>query len=349
MGLIHPTDLGAWQASIATRQSPLRRIRNRFRSQATEPAVLVNSGPDSEVLIVVDSLSPSQLAALVAPMTHLAADRVAVLTTPAAAAGSQFGQHLESLAITDEADLTRALPGLRCVVAVGDYMRLGSLAGSSATHTDAAFLVVQHGILTPFAPPLRSGAELLAWSEADANYWTAGRSDVSAHTVGSQLLFAAHRRAAELPTRSNHSSLTYLGQLHGHELPRRLMAQAAVSFCRSNDAAYRPHPSEIDLMSRLQHRLWRMRGIRFDLTNTPLTELDTEVVSAFSTGVLEAAAAGMSSWVDFPDPPAWLRETWERYGMPRYGTDASRPTFASADEPARVIAQIIEERVAQRR
>lgn len=46
---------------------------------------------------------------------------------------------------------------------------------------------------------------------------------------------------------------------------------------------------------------------------------DGPVVSAYSTGVLEAAARGLPAWATFPDAPTWLHEVWDRYGMARYG------------------------------
>ena len=353
-------DLDAWHASIAAHRSPVRRIRNRFRSGAPEPATLLLPGGDAEVLIVVDALSPSQVAALIAPMRHLDPSRVAVLTTPAAAPGIPEATPSRSSTISDAPALTRALPALRCVLAVGDYMQLGALAHASAERAGAAFLVVQHGIVTPFAPPLPSGAELLAWSEADAAFWTAGRSDVSSHVVGGQLLHEAHTACADRAPRATRTgdtgstgaasptSITYLGQLHGHELPRRAMARAAERFCRSTGAVYRPHPSESDIASRLQHRLWRLRGIEFDPGRTPLPDLGTSVVSVFSTGVLEAAAAGIPSWVDFPDPPVWLAEIWQRYGMQRHGSTVPTEVAPTLEEPARLIAGIIEQRATRR-
>ncbi len=342
----HPVDLEAWHGAIDRNRSPVRRVRNRLRLGAPEPAVLLEPQATADLLVVVDSLSPSQVAALLAPTNHLDSSRVAILTTPAAADGISFAATNRRARIADGLELSRALPELRCVLAVGDYMGLGAMAHSSATHCGAAFLVVQHGIVTPFAPPLPAGAELLAWSEADAAFWTEGRTDVSSQTVGGQLLHDAHRARFD---RTGDAPITYLGQLHGHELPRRSMARAAERFCRSTGAIYRPHPSESDIASRLQHRLWRLRGMTFDPTRTPLPDLTTEVVSVFSTGVLEAAAAGIPSWVDYPEPPAWLSEVWQRYGMSRYGSETPTEVTISSDEPARLIAAIIEQRIAQRR
>ncbi len=62
--------------------------------------------------------------------------------------------------------------------------------------TTCPFFVAQHGALTPFAPPLPRAAHLLAWSEADADFWTAGRQDVQVTAVGSQLLWVAGGHAS---------------------------------------------------------------------------------------------------------------------------------------------------------
>jgi hypothetical protein len=65
------------------------------------------------------------------------------------------------------------------------------------------------------------------------------------------------------------------------------------------------------------------------------------VVSVFSTGVLEAAARGMPAWVEFPKPPSWLQEFWERYGMSRYGAEPTPAPSRPAVEPASAIARVL--------
>ena len=365
MTLHHPSDLDAWQASIAAARSPLRNLRNRLRSQPNpEPArlVLPRSGSltaptsaqressaadvavDVDVLIVIDTPTASQLAALIAPMRFLAPGRVAVLTTAASSQRLRLDPDAISVTISDHHELTRALPRLRCVLSYGHYMHLGAMADASARALGATSFISQHGILTPFAPPLPEGSRLLAWSADDADYWTHSRPDVENHIVGSQLL---HEATPELTGDENRprptEGITYLGQLHGYELPRRSMVAAATRFCLENGATYRPHPSEADLASRLQHSIWRLRGIQFDLTRQPIDRLGTSVVSVFSTGVLEAAAAGIPAWVDHPEPPDWVEELWQRYRMRRFGSLDPTTITAPSREPARVIAELIDE------
>jgi hypothetical protein len=193
------------------------------------------------------------------------------------------------------------------------------------------------------APPLPEGAVLLAWTEQDADFWRSGRRDVTSHVVGSQLLWEAALGAAgdaDVPL-DPAGPPTYLGQLHGAELPRRDLAAAAAAFCRTTGATYRPHPSERDRRSRRQHAAWEAEGILIDRSGTPLTRIGRPVVSVFSTGVLEAAARGLPAWVDYPAPPAWLAEFWERYGMGRWGQDATRAPTLPGTPPARLVADLI--------
>ncbi|UJH69891.1 hypothetical protein [Ornithinimicrobium sp. INDO-MA30-4] len=162
----------------------------------------------------------------------------------------------------------------------------------------------------------------MAWSQADADFWASGRTDVTAEVIGSQLLWEAARNPApETALAHDDLPLTYLGQLHGAELPRRDMARSTGAFCRATGATYRPHPAERDKLSRAQHAIWRRQGITIDDGAVPLASLNTPVVSAFSTGVLEASAKGIPAWVHYDNPPAWLTEFWQRYGMAQFGAE----------------------------
>lgn len=338
-----------------TSQSRVRNLRDRLRGQPDpEPATLLvpdGTGRDVvDVLIVIEAPTASQLASLMTPMRFLAPERIAVLTTASSRRQIPVGPISTSVTVADHQDLNRALPRLRCVLTYGHHMRLGAIADTAARMLGATSFVIQHGIITPLAPPLPEDAQLLAWSSDDAAYWSCGRPDVTTHVVGSQLLHqAARSRPAEFGASNHTHGITYLGQLHGHELPRHSKAAAAVRFCRSTGATYRPHPSEQDRLSRMQHALWRRRGVRFDVSGLPLHELRTEMVSVFSTGVLEAAAAGIPSWVDFPDPPEWLEELWQRYSMARFGSAEPTAVEIPTGEPARVIAELIDAHTASSR
>jgi hypothetical protein len=152
-------------------------------------------------------------------------------------------------------------------------------------------------------------------------------------------LWEAAARAAGAPAEG--ARPVYLGQLHGAELRHRDLARAAEEFCTTEHAAYRPHPAETDRRSRATHRRLERAGVAVDRSGTPLPELGAPVVSVFSTGVLEAAAAGLPAWVHFSDPPAWLAEFWERYGMSRWGMPPTAAPSRSEVEPAARVAQVV--------
>ena len=202
--------------------------------------------------------------------------------------------------------------------------------------------MVQHGLLVPQAPPLPVGCTLLAFSEADAEFWASGRRDVTTHAVGSQLLYLAAQKAAGAEAQKpNDLEPIFLGQMHGAELPRASFAYASHSFLKKFGGTYRPHPSEKDKLSVLTHKLWEKEGIRIDRSGTPLNEVPNPVVSIFSTGVLEAAIRGIPAWVYHPAPPAWLVEFWDRYGMNQWGQEPTPPPVQPKKEPAQRIAELM--------
>jgi hypothetical protein len=331
VGLKHPENLDAWR-SWQSRRHPLRQVATVVRPSRPAPVHLISGGASPRVLVVVESPSPSNLAAFVAPLRWLDLSEVAVL------AAHELTPSLPPHGWTHH-DLAEApLGDLAVILAPGHFTRLGHLAWQASSERRIPFLVAQHGLTTPFAPPLPAGAHLLAWSEADAAFWWSGRA--GQHTVvGSQLLADAARLGTTTVGRSG--TTTYLGQLHGAELPRRDLARSAERFCLEHGATYRPHPSESDRLSRLQHRRWERRGITIDRSARPLARLATPVVSVFSTGVLEAAAGGIPAWVDFPDPPEWLDEFWDRYDMRRFGGEPTPAPAKPSTEPAAVIAEIL--------
>ena len=87
------------------------------------------------------------------------------------------------------------------------------------------------------------------------------------------------------------------------------------------------------------HARWEKAGIAIDRSGVPLRELGAPVVSVFSTGVLEAAAAGLPAWVDLPDPPPWLQEFWDRYGLAPWGGPRRQPPERREVEPSRAVAE----------
>ena len=324
MGLIHPRDLAAWQDWQDSRHR-VRRVAGRVR-RTSSPSRLVLDLPRDAVpraLVALDVTDGPKRHWLLDPLGDLP---IAVLTEQPVS-GLSAGERVSHRVST--VDLPGLLPDVRAVLSYGHYLAAGSVAHAFAERTGRAQLVLQHGLLTPYQPPLPPHAHALAWSAADAEFWTEGRDDVTAQVVGSQLLAAAAREpVGAMPSEA---PPTYLGQLHGAELPRRGLAHAAYIFCRDTGATYRPHPSETDRLSRSQHRVWERRGIRVDRTGAPLRQHDGPVAAAFSTGVLEAAARGVPAFVHYPDPPAWLEQFWARYDMRPWGGE---PTPALSMGPS---------------
>ena len=211
--------------------------------------------------------------------------------------------------------------GAEVVLSTGHYLAVGRTAHAAlaAADTDlvSRFVTVQHGLLTPHAPPLAAGTTLLAWSEADAEFWRSGRDDVETAVVGSQLLWDA---AEPRPRRARPRSPP------GVPRPAARGGAAARGADRGGRGVLpgggrrlptppvRARPRSLET-----HRRWEGAGITIDRSGVPLRELGAPVVSVFSTGVLEAAAAGLPAWVHCPDPPAWLRGFWDRYDLARLG------------------------------
>jgi len=340
MGLKFPEDLAAWQRWQEARH-PARAIKVRLAPTPGKPAPVViaeRRNRPAHVLVVLESTSPTSLIAFVEPLRHLEVPVAVAAPTDVVAhlPGGGWTVRTES-----SIDLARDLPEVVLVVAAGHYFPLGAQTYREATARGVPFAVVQHGLMTPLAPPLPPGSHLLAWSEADSEFWRSGRTDVTVDVVGSQLLWnAAHQPPAHV---SRFTRPTWLGQLHGAELSRLGMTRAATGFCLREHATYRPHPSERDKLSRLTHAAWERAGIEIDRSGTPLFQTSRPVVSAFSTGLVEAAARGIPAWTHYPHPPAWLREFWQRYGLRPWGGEPTPAPALPAAEPAAAIAQWVGE------
>ena len=361
MGLTYPIDIDAW-AAWQKRQNTLRWAKTEARSligrlrgggsveqEGPVGGVLYTRGAVPRVLIVLDSFSPTSRNSLLEPLKHLENVGVA-LWVPEDASEYLNGQYATERYSRDawtEQEVTgnqlqELLPGVRVVLSLGHYLARGAVAYEFSRAIGAEYWVVQHGLLVPQAPPLPVGCTLLAFSEADAEFWASGRRDVTTHTVGSQLLYLAAQKAAGAEAQQqDHLEPIFLGQMHGAELPRASFAYASHSFLKKFGGSYRPHPSEKDKLSVLTHKLWEKEGIRIDRSGTPLNEVPNPVVSIFSTGVLEAAIRGIPAWVYHPAPPAWLVEFWGRYGMNQWGQEPTPAPVQPNKEPARRIAELM--------
>ena len=335
MGLRHPADIeawGRWQRS----SSPYRALRTALRRTGIPATVhLTVRGSNPEILIALDTTTPTSIASYLRPLTFLHGVSVAILSSQDVLSHLP-GAGLRSETSPADGSLPGSLGAVRAVLSAGHYLTAGARAFSWSKILRAEYIVVQHGLVTPFAPPLPPQAHLLSFSEADASFWAGARADVTHETVGSQLLWEAGRHPrgetdADAPP-------IFLGQLHGAELTRRSLVRASQSFCQKNGAMYRPHPSEIDKLSCLQHRLWERKGVVIDRSRVPLVDLVNPVVSIFSTGVLEAAARGIPAWVYHASPPPWLQDFWDRYSMSPWGNDPTPSAVQPEREPAQSVA-----------
>lgn len=332
-GLLFPRDLDEWQR-WQSRNHRLRHLRDAVLPRRVAPLWLAVRGRSPRVLVGLDAATPTQRASLVRPLEMLPGVDAAILTPTRAprllpGRGWTWSQ-------CDGHRPPDVLSGIRAVLTVGHFLPAGALANHWAGQLGAARIVVQHGLLTPHAPPLPPDARFLAFSDADAEFAASGRDDVVCSTVGSQLLWEAALEQAAPPSEG---APVYLGQLHGAELPRGIKGSVAADFCRATGATYRPHPAETDVVSRIQHARWERLGVVVDRSGRPLRELGRPVVSAFSTGILEAAARGLPAWVVFPEAPLWLSEFWERYSMRLWGGPPTPAPPRPEYEPARVIAK----------
>lgn len=330
-------DLTAWQKWSGQQRRPealLRQVKGHVRPATSPPATLWRPVDDPQTLVVLDKLTPSCRAAVHDPIAHLDVRTTAVLS-----------HELPELGETHTAEPwlgTAALPRtIESVLSLGSYLALSAAVKQWALGNDVRFAVVQHGLLTPWSPPAADGDHLLAWTDADAEYWRDGRSAVSAEVVGSQMFWAA---AAEPPVEVMDGRPVVLGQLHGIELSRRTTFGEYWRLCREHAMDYRPHPNESDAVSRGLHEVMRRGGIQFDSSDVALTELRRPVVSIFSTGTLEAAQRGLPAWVHLEAPPPWIEDFWGRYRLSRWGSAPTPRWEQPAAEPARTVALALSHR-----
>lgn len=343
MGLRFPSDLAAWQRwqdrRHLLRHVAARVLRRGGGSPASSAWIARNTTEPARVLVVIESRAASSQMAVLEPIVHLGDAPVAVV------AAFDPAEQLPGWTVTRIADYdpARHTPDVRVVVSAAHFLPIGAAAYAFSRTRGIPYATVQHGLLAPSVPPLPPHGHLLAWTQADADFWRSGRADVPVSVVGSQLFHNAAREPAGAVSTS--ATPTYLGQLHGAELPRAGMTLAVTRFCLTTGATYRPHPSETDRLSLLQHRLWERLGIPIDRSRVPLAQTSQPVVAAFSTGILEAAARGVPSWVSYPGAPAWLRDFWERYEMARWGGEPTPPPALADVEPARAVAEWTKERL----
>ena len=235
MGLTFPADLDAWQRWQLGRQSVTRRLRGRWvamRGPAATHEVWVTRSSmtargAARVVGVLDSRSPTALQSVLTPLRDLDARDATLISSSPIIDLLPAGQWRHT-----RQPLAEAMSGLiaaeTVAVAIGHFLPIGAAAFETTQTVGATFVTVQHGLLTPFAPPLAPGTTLLAWSQEDADFWTSSRSDVTARVVGSSLQWEARGRIpAAAQSIDPARAPAYLGQLHAAELPRRALVASA--------------------------------------------------------------------------------------------------------------------------
>lgn len=185
-------------------------------------------------------------------------------------------------------------------------------------------------------------------TEASAEPGAAGTADETAAEAADEAAAGAAEHTASEPAdgaaeRTGPSAVpspVVLGQLSRIELPSRLAARAASTFCRDGAARYLPEAGETGRLARAQHRLWERRGIEvLDAGTDPLT-LRAPVVSILASEILEVAARGGEAWVHAPGAPGWVHEFWHRYGMRRHGTPTPAPVLPEEEPAARIAREL---------
>lgn len=343
MGLKFPHDLAAWH-EWEKKNNYLRYLKGKLNKvkPRTEFILATKKNSQPAIMVALELSTPTQRAALLAPATVLEqmGISVAILTTAATEDFLVSQGYTETERFSAMSYDPPSLENVKQVIAAGHYLAAGEWAYAKSREKGWAFNVVQHGLNTPFAPPLPQDCVLFSFSEKDSEFWISGREDITAHAVGSQLFYEASKNI-ERAEPDVSGDLLFLGQMHGAELPRTSFAKASYRFCKNNGATYRPHPSERDKLSKLTHSMWGKLGIKFDTSGVPLNQSNQQVVSVFSTGVLEAAIRGIPAWVYHPQPPTWLLEFWDRYNMHQWGQPPTPAPVQPETEPAQKIASII--------
>lgn len=340
-------ELEAWQAWQRRQKGvvgALRSLRNRKQKTPTLRLSSWGDPKNGSVLLALDGLEPSLRAALVDPVRKLHESGRHVCVLSSLPVEGLFPGEGHSRVLNLRSEISAQLPTNPCaVVSVGNYLPAGAAAYAVSQRLHVPYFVVQHGVLTPFAPPLPRNTTLLAWSEEDLRFWAGDARGINGQPVGSQLLWNANVDSAAHSTQrdgSSENAVTFLGQLHGAELPRSTTRMSVASLRSEHTVRYRPHPVESDIQSRLQHRIWAHQGVEI-VESSELSSLPGPVLAHFSTGILESSAAGIASYAYCSAPPRWLEELWDRYCMQQWGSSQATKAAVPTHEPAAAIAERI--------
>lgn len=331
-------DLQSWQSWADSRRRAeglVRRVKGSVKPSAGEVHRLHLPSDEARTLVVIDQLKASTVPCIWEPLRHLDARHTAVVAPP----DVELPAEMTPATVEDFTGVERLPATINSVLSLGAYLPVSAQVNDWAATRGIRFIIVQHGLLTPWAPPAPRGAHVLAWADGDVDMWRSTDNGVTADAVGAQLFWNA-RSAPAAPTTSERPVM--LGQLHGVELPRRDTFSTYVDFARRVPSDYRPHPTENDAVSRALHAVMKRRGVTFDTTPGSLIDLGRPVVSIFSTGTLEAAMRGLPAWVTHPSPPEWVAQFWQRYGLAQWGDEPTRAWSMPDVEPALAVARALE-------
>lgn len=194
-----PSDLAAWRAEQVRRGGLKAQVRaqwERLPWHGRPPIRLTASGTAGcDVLIALDEAAPEAMLVLLRPLEHLGRLRVHIASARSLADAVPGGHWREGHADLDA--VTALAMRAQVVLAAGQARPLGAAASrgvrASRPERRAQFFTVQDEAPTRDSPPLAPGTRLLAWSREDADFWCAGRDDVTATVVGSQPAWEAAR------------------------------------------------------------------------------------------------------------------------------------------------------------
>ena len=179
-GLLFPEDLNqwyAWQRStnrIGNVKHTIKQVASWGKlSHISAPSRIFLSSRGSrpsQLVVALDSIGATSLKALIEPLayTDVAATVISHNDITHYLPGEDW--YVEEILLSEA--LNQLNP--QVVLSAGHYLDLGSVTFELALHIGADYVVSQHGLNTPFAPPLAPSTHLLAFSQADAEFWIAG-------------------------------------------------------------------------------------------------------------------------------------------------------------------------------
>ena len=154
MTLVFTRDLDAWLSWQAD-QHRLRSFKGKLVSTMRAPQAqwfLASNHAEPRVVVSMDTTNPTAVGSLIAPLTHVGDLPVAVVApVPLEGIVADLGLRVTPL---NAGRVDGLVAGASCVVTAGHYLPVGVATQRAAQRYGRPLLMVQHGALTPFAPPL---------------------------------------------------------------------------------------------------------------------------------------------------------------------------------------------------